>query len=144
MADKNPELELTRLIKRLYTLRNLRVDEALKSYKLARSQFQVLYLVNKAGVVNGRELLTKLQVEPATLSGIVDTLEAKGWLVRIIDVNDKRAKKLRLTAAGKKLLNQIPNPAEAVERQMTRKLTAAEQEKLKVSLKKLTANLENS
>lgn len=136
--------EFYRLVKRVYLSASQRVDELLKQHNLARSQFQVLYFVDRAGELAGRELLEKLQVEPATLTGVVDTLEAKGWLQRLEDPADRRAKRLQLTSAGKKLLNKLPNPPAAeVEARMLAGLSAGDKITVKQVLEKMLTNLES-
>lgn len=139
---KAGEHEVYRLVKRLHLLASQRIDELLKEHKLARSQFQVLYLVDQADELAGKDLLAKLQVEPATLTGIVDTLEQKGWLIRMEDPKDRRIRLLKLTASGRKLMKSIPNPAAAVEKQMLATLTADQKHTLKHTLKHTINNLE--
>src|ERR1700733_4252581 len=99
--------ELVALIKRLAVLLYQNIDVRLKPYGLARTQYAVLKHVGEAGDLPTSELLAKLQVEPATLSGLIDTLEAKGLVVRVEHVRDKRRKDIRLTTAGRKLLDTI-------------------------------------
>lgn len=108
--------ELVALIKRLAVLLYQNIDVRLKPYGLARTQYAVLKHVGEAGDMPTSELLTRLQVEPATLSGLIDTLEVKGLVVRVERTEDKRRKDVRLTAAGRKLLDTIPPPGPVMER----------------------------
>lgn len=136
--------ETYRLVKRLHLLASQRIDELLKEHNLARSQFQVLYLLSEAGELAGKDLLVRLQVEPATLSGIVDTLEQKGWLKRLADPGDRRAKILKLTSSGRKLIESVPSPAANVERQMLASLEPVDKRKLEELLGKMIKNLERN
>jgi DNA-binding MarR family transcriptional regulator len=105
-------------VKRLYLLLSQRIDDALKAHGLGRSQWQVLFRVRCAGTLAQRDLQQALQVEPATLTGIIDVLVAKGWLERFESAEDKRCRVLSLSPAGTALLETIPDPYEGVETRM--------------------------
>jgi|SRR5579884_2460293 len=113
-----PKAELVHLVKRMSVLMNQSIDEVLKAQGMARSQFQVLYLINKSGRLTQKQLLESLEVEPATLSGLIDTLENKSLLRRSIAVHDKRSKILELTKAGRRIIAEIPHPGLQVEATM--------------------------
>ena len=67
-------------VKRLYLLISQRIDDALKPYGIARSQWQVLSRVSRAGTLTQKDLQHAMQVESATLTCIVDVLVARaGW-----------------------------------------------------------------
>lgn len=111
-----PDYELITLIKRLSALMYQHIDMLLKPYDLARSQYVVLKHLRERGGLATSELLAKLRVEPATLSGLVDALEAKGLVRRVERLEDKRRKDVRLTPTGRKLLDEVPPLAPEVER----------------------------
>jgi DNA-binding MarR family transcriptional regulator len=50
-----------------------------------------------------------LQVERATLSAIVATMVRKGLVEQVPDRHDQRQKLLRMTKAGMKLWNRLPD-----------------------------------
>jgi DNA-binding MarR family transcriptional regulator len=108
--------ELVTLIKRLATLLHQNIDLKLKPYGLARTQYAVLRNLYEAGTLPTGSLLEKLQVEPATLSGLIDTLETKGLVRRVEHAEDKRRKDVELTAAGRALIDTIPPPGPLMER----------------------------
>ena len=57
-----------------------------------------------------RDLGRMLQIERATLSEIVSTLVRKGLIDQVPGSADQRQRVLRLTGAGMKLWQQIPDP----------------------------------
>ena len=61
-----------------------------------------------------RDLVAMLDIERATLSGIVTTLARKGLVSQTPDADDQRQRMLRLTRAGKKLWDALPNPGEQI------------------------------
>jgi len=57
-----------------------------------------------------RDLGRMLQIERATLSGIVTTLVRKGLIDQMPGPGDQRQRVLRLTGAGTKLWAELPDP----------------------------------
>lgn len=50
-----------------------------------------------------------LNLNPSTVSGIIDRLEKKGYLARLPKIGDKRVVNIALTSAGDRLLKGIPS-----------------------------------
>lgn len=109
--------ELVMLINRLAALLHKNIDLKLKPYGLARTQYLVMfYLSDAGGSMPTKDLVTKLQVEPATLSSIIDTVELKGLATRVEFAADKRRKIIELTEAGRRLFKSIPIPRATMEK----------------------------
>lgn len=85
------------------------MDAALRPHELGSVQWYVLHRLATAGPVMQRDLVRLLQVERATLSGIVATLVRKGLVEQEPDQDDQRQKRLRLTAAGAQLWDELPD-----------------------------------
>lgn len=107
--------ELITMIKRLAAKLHQSIDAHLRPYDLARSQYVMLYHLHAQTKLSATELAERMTVEPATLSGIVDTLQTKGLVERVEHSDDKRRKNILLTDAGRELLLQIPPPGPEVE-----------------------------
>jgi MarR family transcriptional regulator, transcriptional regulator for hemolysin len=74
---------------------------------LTRSQGQVLvHLANNEGIHQGA-LAEKLDVEPITLTRILDRLEEAGLIERLLYRQDRRVRLLRLTPAAHPLIDAI-------------------------------------
>ena len=58
------------------------------------------------------ELSTKMYLHPSTVTGVVDRLEAKGYVSRDRDKEDRRVVKVSLTTEGKQLAGRAPNPVQ--------------------------------
>ncbi len=121
---------------------NQSIDEVLKTHGMARSQFQVLYLVNTSGSLTQKQLLDTLKVEPATLSGVIDTLENKGLITRSIATDDRRSRTLELTETGRIAVTDIPHPGILVETKMFKGLSAEDKKIFKRITTRLIDNLE--
>ncbi len=75
-------------------------DQKLQQYDLTSSQVSVLcQLWNKDGLTQ-KEIQENLNLRPASVSGLVDTLSNKGFIVRKHDGEDARLKRLYLTEEG--------------------------------------------
>lgn len=130
-------------VKRLYLLISQRIENALKPHGLARSQWQVLSRVRRAGTLTQKDLQHAMQVESATLTCIVDVLAAKGWLERLESVEDKRVRVLRLTPEGRGRLERIPDPYETVETRMLHGIAQADRARAAAVLETMIRNLED-
>jgi DNA-binding MarR family transcriptional regulator len=83
-------------------------DLQAKILGITRSQWWVLGNLSrhKDGIMQ-TELATLLDVGKVSVGGIVDRLEASGYVVRKPDANDRRAKHVHITPLGHKVLQQL-------------------------------------
>ncbi len=100
--------------KRLYFASRAVMDTVLRPYGLGSTQWYVLYQLANEGPTMQRDLVQMLNIERATLSGIVTTLVRKGLVSQTPDTEDQRQRMLRLTRAGSKLWEALPNPTEQI------------------------------
>ena len=86
------------------------MDSVLRPYDLGSTQWYVLYQLANDGPTMQRDLGRMLQIERATLSGIVATLVRKGLIDQVPSPEDQRQRMLRLTDAGTRLWDELPDP----------------------------------
>ena len=86
------------------------MDSVLRPYDLGSTQYHVLYQLANDGPTMQRDLGHMLQIERATLSVIVTTLVRKGLVDQIPGPKDQRQRVLRITDAGMKLWEKLPDP----------------------------------
>jgi DNA-binding MarR family transcriptional regulator len=100
--DEAEDLPLGHWIKRAYLAMTGHLNDLLRPYDLTYSQWQVLSYVARHldGAATQKELQCWLKVEAATLTGVIDGLERRGWLTRAESTDDRRVKQLALTPAG--------------------------------------------
>ncbi|MDQ2842898.1 MAG: MarR family transcriptional regulator [Acidobacteriota bacterium] len=96
--------------KRLYFASRSLMDAVLRPYDLGSTQWYVLFQLTNDGPTMQRDLVRMLQIERATLSGIVATLVRKGFIEQMPDSEDQRQRMLRITALGAKLWKTLPDP----------------------------------
>lgn len=96
-------------IKRCYFAGRALMDERLRPFDLGSTQWYVLwYLVNNGPSVQ-RDLGRALELERATLSGIIATLVRKDLVAQTADGGDQRQRLLTLTATGEALWRRLPD-----------------------------------
>ncbi|SEP39344.1 DNA-binding transcriptional regulator, MarR family [Rhodospirillales bacterium URHD0017] len=84
-----------------------RFEQNARDLGLTRSQCQVLaHLARNEGIHQGA-LAELLEIEPITLTRIVDRLEEAGLVERLLHHKDRRVRLLRLTKAAHPLIDDI-------------------------------------
>lgn len=124
MAARKP-FRLGFLVHDVSRLRRTVMDKALKPYNITRSQWWALANLSRhdgAGMMQ-TELANVMDVGKVTLGGLIDRLEAAGYVVREPDPEDRRAKRVKMTPTGRKLLNKIAAVSEEMNAAVTRDLT---------------------
>ena len=86
------------------------IESILRRHDLGPTQWYVLYQLANDGPTKQRDLGQALRIERATLSGLVGTLVRKGLVDQVPDTADQRQRILRITPAGLKLWEELPDP----------------------------------
>ncbi len=86
-----------------YHLRTPAVEEGITPSRLA-----ALYALRfePDGIRQG-DLATRLGMSPASMTRLVDILLEAGWATREVDLEDQRARLIRLTGDGARLLDEV-------------------------------------
>ena len=96
--------------KKYYLTSRTLIESVLRDYDLGPTQWYVLYHLVHDGPTMQRDLSLLLRIERATLSGVVTTLVRKGFVLQTPDAVDQRQRVLSITAAGRKLWDELPDP----------------------------------
>ena len=93
-------------------LASRRITAWLDGSPISESEFRLLWLLARTGVVAGArsnqgDLAGKLAASPAQVSGAVERLRALGFVARILDERDRRRHLWKVTEAGDELLRRI-------------------------------------
>lgn len=83
---------------------NRRARELLAPYNVTPAQYAVLSAVCEKYPVTASDLIQRLQIDTATLTGIVDRLEAGKLIIRKDDTADRRVHLLSPTPRGKRAI----------------------------------------
>ena len=118
-----------------------RFEQNARDIHLTRSQCQVLaHLARHEGIAQGG-LADILEVEPITLTRIVDRLEAGGLIERRPHATDRRIRQLYLTSAARPLLSQIFARGAATHAEALHDVPEDERERLLAILTTMKLNL---
>ena len=75
-------------------------DLGAREYGMSYARGRVVAALHALGPVKMRRLSQAVGVTPRTITGLVDALEADGWVVRQADPGDRRATIVALTPAA--------------------------------------------
>lgn len=96
--------------KKYYLTSRALTEATLRPWALGRTQWLVLWQLVHEGPTPQRDMGQLLEIERATLSGIVSALVRKGLVTQEADPSDQRQRILRITDAGRMLWRELPDP----------------------------------
>ncbi len=97
-----------------------------RPYGLSEAQFNVLHVLHDAGdALTQRELSEILVVDRSNVTGLIDRMEKAAWVRRAPVPEDRRAYRIVLTPAGRKLWQTVHPVYAAAAHQLAAPLTAA-------------------
>ncbi|WP_374413823.1 MarR family winged helix-turn-helix transcriptional regulator [Novosphingobium colocasiae] len=115
------------LIHDVSRMRRIVVDRALKPLGITRSQWWVLAFLSRRDGMTQTALAADLDLTKVAIGGLVDRMEAAGFVERRADERDARARRIFLTRAGQKLVTTIRESVDAVETEI---MTVVSEEEL--------------
>ncbi|MBV8071765.1 MAG: MarR family transcriptional regulator [Acidobacteriaceae bacterium] len=119
------------------------LNRLLAEHRLSRSTLNILMLL-RHGPAEGMQLHDLgelLLVSRANITGLMDHLEEKGYVKRIVDPEDRRARYARITKKAEALLDQFMPVYYRFLKQLLRDLSEGEKESLIRLFRKTRASL---
>lgn len=116
-------------------------NNILKQHGITLSQVRVMFCLWEQEGLTQTDVQKMLSITPASLSGLVDLLIKKGFLVRSEDENDARVKRLYLTVDGRNLQEKVIDDLYHFEDKMTEGFTTEEKALLALWLRKIMDNI---
>lgn len=107
------------------------------------SQDLVIYHLSQQKGLHQKDLVNKLNIKPASVSSIVNQMEAEGLLVRVQDKKDGRKFRLELTEKGQSLLSHVTNSWFEIQEDITKGFTEEEKAVFSQLLKQVDKNLDD-
>ena len=101
-------------------------DERVRSLGLTAVQARLLLALLKFPDNNQAFYADRLEVEPITLTRIVDRMEEAGWIERVADPEDRRARRLHLTDKSRGIVSKVKNRVEGLVEDMAFGLSQTE------------------
>ncbi len=116
-------------------------DERVRSLGLTGPQARLLLSLERNPNENQAFYAERLEIEPITLTRIVDRLEDAGWVERQADPADRRARILHLTDKSRGIVTQLGASVEGLFEDMLEGFDTAERKHFAAMLDRIAANL---
>ena len=142
-AEGRPLLSLRmpgHFIRRLQQVAVKLFAEELAHADITPVQYAALTAVSQRPRIDQATLSSLIGYDRATIGGVVDRLEAKGWLARSADAGDRRLKRLTLTGAGHQVLREVTPAVQKVQARLVEPLAAPERRQFEHLCLKLLAH----
>src|SRR3954467_13491234 len=140
MRPRNPRREFAFLINDVARLLRTYADQRARQFGMTRAQWAVLARLEHHEGLKQTELAEMLDLQPITLTRLVDRLCANGLIERRPDPNDRRAKRLFLTDEARPLMDRLAVFGEEL---MAEVLAGIDDGEVKLLLSKLGRAKEN-
>ncbi len=116
-------------------------------FGISPSQWAVLRLLHRAaadgaGGLRLTDLSHRLLIRPPSVTGVVDRLEKQSLVARTTLSGDQRARQIKLTRAGRELVERVLEEHVGRIKSVLTALSAAEQNQLQQLLDRLSSHLE--
>ncbi|MBI1309158.1 MAG: MarR family transcriptional regulator [Proteobacteria bacterium] len=118
-----------------------RFDSRVRDLGLTRSQWQVLAHISRQEGMHQAALADKLEIEPITLTRLLERMEKGGWVLRRADKADKRVRCVYLTAKARPVLLKLRALGQKVLAEALRGIPASMQRQLREALLGMNENL---
>jgi MarR family transcriptional regulator, transcriptional regulator for hemolysin len=119
-------------------------DQRARQFGISRSQWTVLMRLDRFEGLKQSELAEVLDLQPISLTRLLDRLAENGLIERRPDPNDRRANRLYLMPAARPLLIQLSELGEDVMGTVLDKMDEASRERLLKDLDAIKDNLRDA
>lgn len=102
-------------------------------------QYAALQAVHNEPGIDQRTLASRIAQDTSTTAGVVERLQARGWLQRTQDPRDRRVRRLTLTPAGAALLAAVVPAMQRAQARILAPLAPDEQAQFMALLERLVA-----
>lgn len=116
-------------------------DERVRSHGITGPQARLLLSLERSPNENQAFYAERLEIEPITLTRIVDRLEEAGWVERQADPADRRARILHLTDKSRGIVTRLRLTVEGLFEDMMDGFDEAERSSFAAALERIAVNL---
>jgi len=106
------------------TVFNQRLQDA--GYDLTPVQYAAMHTLLDHPDIEQAQIAANIAYDRATIGGVIDRLEQKGYISRRISSQDRRARECRLTRKGKNLMEKVSPLVESLQQEILSGLTGDE------------------
>lgn len=112
VSKKTAIAQIVQSFRRIFKAIQQYSEEVLKEFGVTGPQLWLLKTLRQEGGTSVSELSQKMFLHISTVSGIIDRLEAKGYVTRKREEPDRRVVMVYLTHAGKRIVDKAPEPSQ--------------------------------
>lgn len=134
------EKRIGRPISILYRKSQIFIGQALKLYDITSAEYPILLFLKQRNGITQEELASHLYLDKSAVTRILQTLELKGFVIKIKDEKDSRCNRVYLTEKG---IDNQSGIAKALDDWNTVLMTDMEQEKCEEIYELLMHMVEN-
>lgn len=116
------------LIRRLHQISTSVFAERMKAagIDMTSVQFAALTVLHEKPGIDQATLSQEIAYDRATIGGVVDRLERKGWVLRKVNQDDRRARQVTLTEEGTEMLAVVAPIVATLQADILAQLTLTE------------------
>src|SRR5690349_13013488 len=119
-------------------------DKQASRYGITRAQWAVLAKVERAEGMKQTELAEQMEMQPITLTRLIDKLCDNGWIERRGDETDRRVNRLYLRKAGRQLLGKLSGLRSELTATALDGITPADAHRMLTQLELIKENVRNA
>jgi len=140
-----PRPRAFRSLRRVHLLAQAHADRIARDHGLTMQQWELLVRLRRAGgSLDQRELCCGFGVAPATMSALIETAAERGFVVREAHPDDRRRRRIALSAEGRLRVEAVPHLGREIASRMTLGFSEDERLLLAVLLERAAENLSPS
>ena len=144
MRPARPSREFSFLISDVARLMRTYVDQLARQYGMTRAQWAVLVRVERTEGLKQHELAEMLDLQPITLTRLIDRLCDNGWIERRSDDTDRRVNRLYLRKAARPLLGKLSGLRSELTATALEGISPSDAQRLLTQLETIKENVRNA
>ena len=125
-------------------LLRLYADKQASRYGLTRAQWAVLAKLERTEGLKQTEVAEMMEMQPITLTRLIDKLCDNDWIERRSDASDRRVKRLYLKKAGRQLLGKMSGLRSELTANALDGINPADAHRLLTQLESIKENVRNA
>lgn len=142
IPDSRFDLQILQSLRRIIRAIDIYSRKLKASYQLTAPQLICLLIIVEDGPLNTTSLSKKVFLNPSTIVGILDRLEARKLIIRNRDEKDRRIVNVSATEDGIKISQTAPSPLQDNLAESLKKLPELEQATIALSLERVVDLME--
>lgn len=115
-----------------------RMDEA--GFDITPVQFAAMQALQSNPGIEQAQVAAMIAYDRATIGGVIDRLEQKGYASRVVSSKDRRAREVRLTESGLDVIEEVYPIVERLQKDILCGLSEAEQRQFLVLAQKVVSH----